>query len=60
VPQNCLLAAKLLAERMGKEDTARKLLDQVLQGFPQHPLRAEVAAYRQFLDKLAATPSRQA
>jgi len=60
VPQNCLLAAKLLAERMGKEDTARKLLDQVLQGFPQHPLRAEVVAYRQFLDKLAATPSRQA
>jgi len=60
VPQNCLLAAKLLAERMGKEDTARKLLDQVLQGFPQHPLTAEVAAYRQFLDKLAATPSRQA
>jgi hypothetical protein len=60
VPQNCLLAAKLLAERMGKEDTARKLLDQVLQAFPQHPLRDEVAAYRQFLDKLATPPAKPA
>jgi len=59
VPQNCLLAAKLLAERMGKEDTARKLLDQVLQAFPQHPLKDEVAAYRKFLDKLATTPAKQ-
>jgi len=59
VPQNSLLAAKVLAERMGKDDIARKLLDQVSANFPNHPLAADVAAYRQFLDKIAApTPPR--
>jgi len=57
VPVNCLLAAKLLAERMGKEDTARALLDRVLQAFPQ-ALAGEVGAYRRFLDTLGAPPAR--
>ncbi|HEY6942038.1 hypothetical protein [Dokdonella sp.] len=58
VPANCLLAARLLAERMGKEDTARALLDRVLQGFPQHALAGEIGAYRRFLDTLGAPPAR--
>jgi hypothetical protein len=57
VPANCLLAAKLLAERMGKDDTARALLDRVLQAFPQ-ALTGEVGAYRRFLDTLGAPPAR--
>ncbi|HEU4662569.1 MAG TPA: hypothetical protein VFS55_00920 [Dokdonella sp.] len=58
VPANCLLAARLLAERMGKEDTARALLDRVLQAFPQHALAGEIGAYRRFLDTLGAPPAR--
>lgn len=58
VPANCLLAAKLLAERMGKEDTARALLDRVLQAFPQHALAGEIGAYRRFLDTLGAPAAR--
>lgn len=52
VPRNTLLAAKLLAERMGKEDTARTLLDRVLHDFPQDPLADDLRAYRAFLDRL--------
>jgi tetratricopeptide (TPR) repeat protein len=54
VPANALLAAKMLAERMGKDELARKLLDQVAQRFPGHALRGEIAAYRAFLEKLVA------
>lgn len=57
VPQNSLLAAKLLAERMGKDDSARKLLDQVLQNFPHDPLAGDLRAYRAFLDKLGKPAS---
>jgi len=53
IPKNYLLAAKLLAERMGKDAEARALLDQLTAAYPQHPLAGEIAAYRQFLDKLA-------
>lgn len=60
VPKNCLLAAKVLAERMGKDDTARKLLDQVAASFPNDALAPEIAAYRAFLDKLAAPPPSRA
>lgn len=52
IPKNYLLAAKLLAERMGKDAEARTLLDQLTAAYPQHPLAGEIAAYRQFLDKL--------
>ena len=56
VPQNCLIAAKVLAERMGKDDTARALLDRIIPAFPAHPLLPEITKYRQFLDKIA-TPA---
>lgn len=53
IPQNYLLAAKLLAERMGKDAEARALLDQLVQAYPGHPLAADIAKYRKFLDTLA-------
>ncbi len=53
IPQNYLLAAKLLAERMGKDAEARALLDQLTKAYPEHPLAKDIAAYRGFLDKLA-------
>src|SRR5690606_38458640 len=53
IPRNYLLAAKLLAERMGKDAQARALLDHLAGAYPQHPLAAEIANYRRFLDKLA-------
>lgn len=54
VPRNALLAAKVLAERMGKDDVAKKLLDQVAERFPDDAAAPEIAAYRQFLDKIGA------
>jgi hypothetical protein len=54
VPRNSLLAAKLLAERMGKDATARVLLDQVMRDFPDHPMTPEIGAYRRHLGQLAA------
>jgi hypothetical protein len=58
VPRNALLAARVLAERMGKDDVARKLLDQVTERFPNDALAPEIQAYRTFLDKLATKPER--
>ncbi len=59
VPRNALLAAKLLAERVGKDDTARTLLDRVLQDFPTDPLADELRAYRLFLDRVGkSAPAR--
>jgi tetratricopeptide (TPR) repeat protein len=56
VPGNALLAAKMLAERMGKDDVARKLLDQIAERFPNDALAGDIAAYRAFLAKLAVKP----
>lgn len=56
IPQNYLLAARLLTERMGRDAEARALLDQLLTTYPQHPLANDIAAYRRFLDKLAPAP----
>lgn len=57
IPHNYLLAAKLLAERMGKDAEARALLEQLARAYPEHPLAGDIAAYRQFLDKLAPSQS---
>jgi hypothetical protein len=54
IPENYLLAAKLLAERKGKDAEARALLDQLARAYPEHPLAQDIKDYRQFLDKLAA------
>jgi hypothetical protein len=59
VPRNALLAAKVLAERMGKDDVARKLLDQVKERFQNDALLPEIAAYQAFLETLGA-PKRPA
>ncbi len=53
LPANYLLAAKLLAERLGRDAEARKLTAFLLQGIPQHPLREEIASYDRFLESLA-------
>lgn len=58
IPQNYLLAAKLLAERMGRDAEARTLLDQLAKAYPEHPLSKDIAAYRDFLGKLAPAPAR--
>jgi hypothetical protein len=54
VPRNALLAAKVLAERMGKDDVAKKLLDQVGERFPNDAAAPEIAAYRAFIDRIGA------
>lgn len=46
VPRNALLAAKVLVDRMGKDDVAKKLLDQVAERFPDDALLPDIAAYR--------------
>ncbi|HEY0179762.1 MAG TPA: hypothetical protein VGC30_09030 [Dokdonella sp.] len=54
IPTNYLLAAKLLVERKGRDAEARALLDGLARTYPEHPLAAEIAAYRRFVDTLAA------
>jgi hypothetical protein len=41
---------------MGKDDVARKLLDQIAERFPNDALAGDIAAYRAFLAKLAVKP----
>jgi hypothetical protein len=52
IPANYLLAARLLAEKMNREDQAKVLLQQVREQFPQHALIPEVEAYLRFLEGL--------
>ncbi len=54
VPRNALLAAKVLVDRMGKDDVAKKLLDQVAVRFQDDALSPEIAAYRASLDAIGA------
>jgi hypothetical protein len=59
VAANGLLAAKLLAETLGDDAAARTLLANVRRAVGTHdPLRGEIDAYQQFLDKLAAPVAR--
>jgi hypothetical protein len=44
VPQNMLAAAKLMAERLGREAEARRLLSGLLARYPEHPLTPEINA----------------
>jgi len=53
VPRNALLAAKVLVDRLGKEDVAKKLLDQVAERFPDDALLPDIKAYRAFIDSIA-------
>jgi hypothetical protein len=57
LPANLLLASKLLVDRMGRDAEARKMLDHLLANYAEHPLRAEILAYRQFLDSLPGKPA---
>jgi tetratricopeptide (TPR) repeat protein len=54
-PRNGLFAAKLLAERLGRDDEARAMLDDIIQSFPGDALAKDATAYRGFLDKLGAS-----
>ena len=57
IPKNLLLASQVLAERLNQEDRARKLLLQVKERYPEHPLIEEVDRYLSFLDKLSPPPA---
>lgn len=58
VPRNALLAAKVLVDRMGKDDVAKKLLDQVAARFPDDALSPEIAAYRASIGTFGAPAHR--
>ncbi|MEO7433014.1 MAG: hypothetical protein ABIR62_13525 [Dokdonella sp.] len=60
IPRNYLLAARLLADRMGKVGEARALLDQLRRGYPDHPLAADIATYRSTLDTAETSTTRVA
>jgi hypothetical protein len=44
LPRTVLTAARLLAERFGRDQEARDRLEAVAQRYPEHPLAAEIAA----------------
>lgn len=43
VPRNLLTAARLMAERFGRADEARHLLEGLLEKYPEHPLAPDIA-----------------
>jgi hypothetical protein len=52
LPPNTLLAARLMADKMGQDREARALLSSTHNAFRDHPLRVEMEAYLAFLDSL--------
>jgi hypothetical protein len=52
LPPNTLLAARLMADKMGQDQEARALLSSNHNAFRDHPLRVEMEAYMAFLDSL--------
>ena len=42
VPQNFLITAKLMAERLGRADEAKQLLEGLIERFPEHPLIPDI------------------
>jgi hypothetical protein len=52
VPANALLAARLLADKFGRDKDAHILLNETRERFADHALRPEMEAYLAFLDKL--------
>ena len=56
VVPNALLAARLLADKLGREDEARSMLRDVRHAHNGHPQREEMDAYLVFLDNLAPSP----
>jgi hypothetical protein len=45
---------KRAVDVVGKDDLAKKLLDQVAERFPGDPLLPDIASYRAFLDTIGA------
>lgn len=43
VPRNLLTAARLMAERFGRADESRHLLEGLLEKYPEHPLAPDIA-----------------
>ena len=54
IPRNLLTAARLMAERFGRADEARHLLEGLLENYPDHPLSAEIS---QALTEIARMPA---
>ncbi|UXI66971.1 tetratricopeptide repeat protein [Tahibacter amnicola] len=54
IPENYLLAAKILSERLGKDAEARALLTQLKRAYPEHPLAPEIDKMLGLLDSIAA------
>jgi tetratricopeptide (TPR) repeat protein len=52
IPQNYLLAAKLLHERMGEDRQAQALLQQLKTAYPDHPLRPEIDAQLDLIERM--------
>jgi len=52
IPQNYLLAAKLLHERMNQDAQARGLLLQLKQAYPDHPLLPEIDAQLALIERM--------
>jgi tetratricopeptide (TPR) repeat protein len=48
-----LVAARLMAGRLGREDEARALLDRMISEAPDHPLAADLAAAKLALGRVA-------
>ncbi len=54
IPQNYLLAARLMHERVGEDAQARALLVQLQTVYPEHPLLPEIEAQLAAIDSMAA------
>lgn len=58
IPQNTLLAARLMADKLGEDRQAQTLLSANKDAFIGHALRPEMEAYLAFLDGLASPRAR--
>lgn len=58
VAPNTLLAARLLADKLGQDQQAQALLQQTRAAFHNHPLRPDMEAYLSFLDGLSLPRAR--
>jgi len=58
IPQNTLLAARLLADKLGQDRQAQALLQETRGAFHNHTLRPDMEAYLSFLDSLNPPPAR--
>ena len=58
VPQNLLATAKLMAERLGRADEAKHLLEGLIERFPEHPLIPDIQRALAEVEAIQAMSSR--